>query len=148
MEGVETNAEMESILSGKFDHALVSSNAGSFESFAGNLLLLQRQQMDASGKVVDGRLLRADIVDADFGVGNTSAKTRLDVRLVFLVPVALGRSCFEERMFTLWKKMCEKCVLTSSHLELLFGGRTGKDKVSAKIRMENDMNDDNGIRKA
>jgi len=41
VEGVETHAEMESVLTGVLDHALVGSNAGCFQGLRGDLLLLQ-----------------------------------------------------------------------------------------------------------
>jgi hypothetical protein len=92
VERVETHAKMESVLSGVLDHALVGGNTGSFKRLGRDLLLLQRQQMDARGEIVCASSLTADIVNANLSIGDTTAITRLDIRLVLLVPVALPRS--------------------------------------------------------
>lgn len=84
---------MEAVLSGKFDDVFVARNTGSFEGFAGELLLLERDEMDAAGELIDGCLLAAKIVDFELGVGDSTAISRLDVRLILTVSVATSRTC-------------------------------------------------------
>merc|ERR1712006_63632 len=72
-------------------HVLVASNAASLQSLGGHLLELIGHKVSREREVVDRRLLAAQIVDADLRIRHTTAVARLDVRLVLLVAVALGR---------------------------------------------------------
>jgi len=83
--GVDSDSDMETILTGVVLHVLVSSNTGSFEGLGGDLFLLVRDHMDASGETGPVSLLHATIVHSDLGVRDTSVETRLRIRLVLLI---------------------------------------------------------------
>merc|ERR1712054_73862 len=92
VEGMHTNAHVEGVLPCTLRHVLVACNTARLECLGGHLLQLIRSKMSTEGEVVDRRLLAAQIVDTDLGVRHTTAVARLDVRLVLLVAVALGRA--------------------------------------------------------
>jgi len=91
--GVSTDTHVEVILSDVVLHVLVDDNTGGFESFRGDLLLLSRAKVDGGREEIGSGELVTDIVDSDLGIGDTTAVSGLDVRLVLTVAVALGRSC-------------------------------------------------------
>jgi hypothetical protein len=95
------------------DHVLVGGNASGFEGLGGDLLLLVTQHVHALGERVHIALLLAAIVDTKLGVGDTTAITRLDVRLVLLVAKApswttahLERSANNERLLVCARGCC------------------------------------------
>ena len=59
---------MEVVLANSVDHVLVGGNAGSFKRLRGDLLLLKREQMNASREDVAANLLLANIIDLDLRV--------------------------------------------------------------------------------
>ena len=67
---------------------LVGANTTSFESFRRQLLVLVGNQVNTQREVLYAGLLTTQIEDANLGVGDTSAKARLGVRLIFAVAVA------------------------------------------------------------
>jgi len=46
----------------------------------------------AERELIDKGLLATEIIDANFGIGDTTAEARLGVRLVFAVTVATSRT--------------------------------------------------------
>ena len=78
---VDTDAQMEPLLSGNLDHVLVGANTGGLERLGGQLLVLVGDQVDAEREVVDVGLLAAEVEDADLGVGHTTVEARLGVWL-------------------------------------------------------------------
>jgi len=92
VEGVEANAQVEGILAAVLGHVLVHHNTGSFQSLGRDLLVLAGDQVHAQLEVLDGGVLASDIIDLNLGVRNTTAVTRLDVRLVLAIAVAAGRT--------------------------------------------------------
>jgi hypothetical protein len=90
---VKANADVEVILANTVDHVLVSSDTGSLKGLGGDLLLLEREKVDASGEGVHRQLLLSDIEDLDLSLRHTTAVARLDVRLVLDVTGALPRTC-------------------------------------------------------
>jgi len=89
VEGMHADAHVEGVLATHLGDVLVAGNAGSLERLGGDLLLLVRDQMGTEREVVDGGTLLAEIEDFDLGVGDTTAETRLDVRLVLAIAIAL-----------------------------------------------------------
>jgi len=88
VEGVDTDAEVEGVLSGEFHNVLVGGNTGGLESLAGQLLVLVRDKVNAEGEVIDVGLLLAKVEDTNLGIGDTAVEAGLGVRLVLAVPVA------------------------------------------------------------
>ena len=111
VEGVHAHAQVEGILAGKLDlngssmrgggshslfleidrscdtfhqlahHVLVGSDTGSLQRLRGDILLLPGGKVDAIAEHVHIGPLHADIINADLGVGHTTAKTGLGVSL-------------------------------------------------------------------
>ena len=61
VEGVDADAEMERILSGRLCHVLVGADTGGLERLGRDLLMLVRDEMAAVREVVDRRALAAKI---------------------------------------------------------------------------------------
>ena len=93
MERVHPNPQMESIFSRGLHHVLVASDTRGFEGFAGDVLLLPGDEVDAERELVDAFLLHADVVDPDFGIGDTAAVARFRVGLALDLTVTPRRSC-------------------------------------------------------
>jgi hypothetical protein len=87
--GVEPYSQMEGILTSGLGNVLVSSNTGSFKSLAGQLLILQRYQVNAEREVIYMSSLTSNIVDPNLGIGDTTAVARLDVSLTVAISVAI-----------------------------------------------------------
>mmetsp|Transcript_39207 Transcript_39207/g.97116 ORF Transcript_39207/g.97116 Transcript_39207/m.97116 type:complete len:228 (+) Transcript_39207:17-700(+) len=90
--GVGAHAHVETLTAAELGQALVGSDTGSLQGVGGNLLTLVGDKVDHEGEVRAGGGLSADIINADLGVGDTTAVPGLNERLVLAVPVALGRS--------------------------------------------------------
>jgi len=91
VEGVHAHAQVEGILAGKLDHVLVGSDTGSLQRLRGDILLLPGGKVDAVGEHVHIGPLHADIINADLGVGHTTAKTGLGVSLALRLTIATSR---------------------------------------------------------
>lgn len=81
MEGVSTDAEVETLLTGVLDHVLVAANTGGLEGLGTQLLILVGDEVDAEREVVDVGTLATEIEDANLGVRDTTVEARLGVRL-------------------------------------------------------------------
>lgn len=92
VEGMDTDTHVEGLLTTVLADVLVGSNTGGFEGLAGNLFNLIREEMDTEGELVGGGLLATQVEDLDLGVRDTTAETRLGVRLVLAVTVATSRT--------------------------------------------------------
>ena len=90
--GVNSDSDMEVILTAVDLHVLVGGDTGSLESLRGDLLLLVGDHMDAGGELIPCALLLSSVIHTDLGVGDTSVETRLRIRLVLLVSVAASWS--------------------------------------------------------
>jgi len=88
VEGVDTDTQVERILSGSLRHVLVGANTGGFQSLRRQLFILIRDQVGAEGEVIDRGTLTAKIENSDLGVGDTTIVPRLGVRLVLAVAIA------------------------------------------------------------
>merc|ERR1719174_1129572 len=97
VERVRANAEVERILPGQADHALVRRNTRSLKGFTGHLLVLARDHMDAQGELIHVVLLLPAIEDTDLRVRHTAAEPRLRVRLVLAVAVAARRTATHQK---------------------------------------------------
>jgi hypothetical protein len=78
---VDTDAEMEGLLSTDLDEVLVGANTGSLKSLGAQLLVLVGDHVDAEGEVIDIGLLATQIEDPDLGVGDTTVEPGLGVGL-------------------------------------------------------------------
>jgi len=90
VEWMDSHTEMESILTDGLDEVLVGADSSSFHSFRGKLFQFVGDHDDVSWEEEDGGLLRSKIVDSDLRVWDTSAESRLGVRLVLAIPIASG----------------------------------------------------------
>jgi hypothetical protein len=72
VEGVDSDPEVESVLSGSLDDVLVGTDSSSLESLGRDLLVLVGDQVAAEGEVVDRSLLSSEVVDTDLRVGEAS----------------------------------------------------------------------------
>jgi hypothetical protein len=100
MEGVGPDLDVVGLLSDGLGQVLVDGDAARLERLRGNLLLLVAHQMRHKGEQVHGCLLGAHVVNADLGLGHTTAVARLDVRLVLLVAVTARRTAtHDEKLF-------------------------------------------------
>lgn len=60
--------------------------------FGGQVLSLVGDQMDTGWELIDGSPLAAQIEDTDLGIRDTTAETRLGIRLILDVAVTTGRT--------------------------------------------------------
>ena len=91
-EGVGPHADVVRLLSNGLSQMLVDGNTGCLKGLGRNLLLLVAHHVRDKGEQIDGSLLGSYIVNADLGVGHTTAVPTLDVGFVLLVAVASGRT--------------------------------------------------------
>jgi hypothetical protein len=90
--GMGSDSHVEGFLTALGSHVLVSGNTGGLKSLGGDLFLLTGNQMDTSGERFPAGFLHTTIEHTDLVVGYTSVESRLGVRLVLLVSVALSGS--------------------------------------------------------
>jgi hypothetical protein len=88
VEGVGTDAQVETILTAELGGVLVGADAGSLQSLRRDVLVLARDHVDGVGELVYSSLLLTAVVDAKLGIGDSTAETRLGVRLVLDETVA------------------------------------------------------------
>jgi hypothetical protein len=89
---VNSDTHMKRFLSRSLYNVLVGSNTCSFQGFRRNLLILVRYQMDSQWKLVNTSFLMTKIINSDLCVWNTTAVSRLWVRLVLAVSVTTSWS--------------------------------------------------------
>ena len=89
---MNSDADVETFLSGLSNHVFVGSNAGGLKRLRSELLLLLRDQMDAGGEQVPAGLLLSSVIETKLRVRHTTVEARLGVGLVFLVSVATSGS--------------------------------------------------------
>lgn len=92
VEGVGTSSDVVTLLSSGLGQVLVAGDTGSLQSAGSQLLLLVRHQVSDEGESIDTDLLGSAIVNPDLSIGDTSAESRLDIRLVLLETHATSRS--------------------------------------------------------
>ncbi len=68
VEGMDTDTQVERVLSRGLGDVLVAANTGSFESFRRDLLVFVRNHMDGQREFIDTGLLSAQIERTDLGV--------------------------------------------------------------------------------
>lgn len=93
VERVQPDPEMKGVLAARGGHLLSHGDADGLQRFGRDLLFGHRDEHEALGEEVGGRLFVPDVVDADFGVGHSAVEARFGVRLILLVAVAAGRAC-------------------------------------------------------
>ena len=94
---MKTHTEMEVILPNRIDHVLVGGNTGSLKGLGGNLLFLERKQVDARRENIATDLLFADIINLDLGVCQdqiikNACPNRTEVLLRFSYPEHHGNN--------------------------------------------------------
>ena len=89
---VSTDSHVEVGVTGVLGQVLVAGNTGGFQSFRGKLLLLIGKHVSDEGEGINGGALATNIVDTNLGIRDTTAETRLDVRLVLTVTIATSRT--------------------------------------------------------
>merc|ERR1712062_949503 len=90
VEGVDSDTDVEGILTNSLHEVLVGADSSSFKSFGRKLFQFVGDHDDVEGEEEDGRLPRSKIVDSDLGVWDTSTESGLGVRLVLAIPIASG----------------------------------------------------------
>jgi hypothetical protein len=81
VEGMGTDTEMETFLSGVLDEVLVGANTGGFESLGAQLFVFIGYKVNTQREVIDTSSLSAEIKDPDLGVGDTTVEPGLGIRL-------------------------------------------------------------------
>jgi hypothetical protein len=89
---VDSASQMETFLTASLDKILVAGNTASLQSLRGDLLLLERNHVNASVELVNTGSLHTGIVYPDSGIGDTSVVSGLGVGLSAPESVASGRS--------------------------------------------------------
>jgi len=87
VERVSADAHVEVLLAENGGKVLVARNTRRLEGLGRNLLTLVGHKVAAVREGIDRGRLLADLIDADLGVRDTTAKARLDVRLVLAITV-------------------------------------------------------------
>lgn len=62
---MDTDTQMEGVLSGGLGHVLVGANTGGFQSLGGKLFVLIGDEMAAEGELVDVGALTTEIEDTN-----------------------------------------------------------------------------------
>jgi hypothetical protein len=88
---MQSHSDVELVFTAELHQVLVAANAASFESLGAQLFIFIRHEMNAEWEVIDVSPLSAQVEDADLGVWDTTAETRLWVRFVFTVAIAKKR---------------------------------------------------------
>jgi len=88
VEGVDTNSDVEVILSSGLGEVLVAADPSCLHGLGGQLLQLIGHQVNGQGEVIDGCPLASKIEDTDLRIGHTPVEPRLGVGLVLAVTVA------------------------------------------------------------
>jgi len=87
VERVASHTKVERLFAARVGHVLVDHNTSSLESLRRKLFELTGHQVNAEGEVLNFGGFVSDIIDSDLGVWDTTAKARLDVRLVLAITV-------------------------------------------------------------
>ena len=82
MEWVRTNANMVGILANRFDQVLVDGDTARFKCLTRDLLLFVTDQVRNKGELIYRSLLVSRIENANLTIGDTAAKSRLNVGFV------------------------------------------------------------------
>ena len=72
MEGVHTNSQVERILASGLRYIFVGADAGSFERFARELLILVGDKVTTEGELIDRSTLPAEVKDTNLGMNCVS----------------------------------------------------------------------------
>ena len=84
VERVGTATNVVTFLAGGLDKVLVACDTSGFKSASGQLFLLIGDQVGNEWELIDRGLLGSAIINSDLGIWDTTAETRLNVRLVLL----------------------------------------------------------------
>lgn len=91
VEGVSTDAQVETFLTAHLHGILVGADTGSLESLRRDVLVFARNQVDSVGELVNTSLLTTAVVDAKLSIRDTTAEAGLGVGLVLDEAVANER---------------------------------------------------------
>lgn len=92
VERVRAGSNVVAFLAGGLGKVLVAGHTGSLEGASGQLLLLVGHQVSNEGEHIDAGSLGSAVKNPDLGIGDTSAESRLNIRLVLLEAHAASRS--------------------------------------------------------
>lgn len=81
VEGVDSDTDVEGILTNSLHEVLVGADSSSFKSFGRKLFQFVGDHDDVEGEEEDGRLPRSKIVDSDLGVWDTSTESGLEKKI-------------------------------------------------------------------
>jgi len=88
VERMESHSHVERILAGKLHQVLVGADATGLECLRRYLFPLIRDKVHAERKLIDLRLLPAEIKDTNLGIWHSSTEARLGIRLVLAIAIA------------------------------------------------------------
>lgn len=92
VERVSAGSDVVTLLAGGLHQVLVARHTGGLKGAGSQLLLLVGHQVSNEGEDVDIGLLGSAVINPDLSVGNTSAKSGFNIRLVLLEANATSRS--------------------------------------------------------
>mmetsp|Transcript_45056 Transcript_45056/g.86160 ORF Transcript_45056/g.86160 Transcript_45056/m.86160 type:complete len:242 (-) Transcript_45056:58-783(-) len=89
--GMNSHTQMKRFFSCSLNHVLVARNTRSLKRLRTHVLLFPRHQVNAARERVTVEPLHSNIINADLRIRNTTAESRLGVRLVLNLAVAPRR---------------------------------------------------------
>ena len=92
VERVSAGSDVVTLLTGGLHQVLVARHTGSLKGASGQLLLLVGHQVSNEGEDIDVGLLGSAVINSDLRVGDTSAESGFNIRLVLLEANATSRS--------------------------------------------------------
>jgi len=92
VERVSAGSDVVTLLTGGLHQVLVARHTGSLKGASGQLLLLVGHQVGNEGEDIDAGLLGSAVINSDLRVGDTSAESGFNIRLVLLEANATSRS--------------------------------------------------------
>ncbi len=92
VERVSAGSDVVTLLTGGLHQVLVARHTGSLKGASGQLLLLVGHQVGNEGEDIDVGLLGSAVINPDLSIGDTSAESGFNIRLVLLEANATSRS--------------------------------------------------------
>jgi len=105
VERMDAKTHVESILTHELDHVLVGADTGGFQGLSRELFILIGDHVDAERELINASLLTTQVVNTNFGIGDTPAKPGLRVRFVLAVPIAPRRPATHLSSFIYFLKL-------------------------------------------
>ena len=92
VERVSAGSDVVTLLTGGLHQVLVARHTGGLKGASGQLLLLVGHQVSNEGEDIDVGLLGSAVINPDLSIGDTSAESGFNIRLVLLEANATSRS--------------------------------------------------------